>query len=122
MINLQEIKAATAGHTPGPWNADGWYVRTLAQNHYWQIADAGHASRHIDQCIANAALIAAAPDLLVEVERLTAINAELTAANAKLTQRDGEARRLVDFLRAYLPPFLPSDWADRARAFLAGGA
>lgn len=53
----EALKAATQGHTPGPWVERGF-------NHVWGKYE-------------DATLAAAAPDLLVEVERLRDALAEI---------------------------------------------
>lgn len=64
------------GHTPGPWEYDATYENVRQAN----------SSRTESNIIAynvlphNARLIAAAPDLLAEVTRLRALNAELVGA------------------------------------------
>lgn len=73
-----------AGHTPGPWairrghsiveiiTAAGLRIAQTAGDNYW--------SNFSSEADANARLIAAAPDLLAERDRLRASDAELVAA------------------------------------------
>ena len=123
MMDIDNLKDLMGRVTPGPWYAERWYVRTSAANHYWQIADAGPAGRHVDYCSDNATFIAMAPDLAAEVIRLTTEHAQLVAdnqalvmENARLVKRDQEARRIIE------DADLCGGDIDRpaARSFLAG--
>lgn len=74
-----------SGHSPGPWT-----LTEYGDDHALLDADEGRlcvipASRYLDERNdptqeANAALIASAPCLLAERDRLRAVNAELVAA------------------------------------------
>lgn len=79
-----------AKHTPGPWQADGPFVRDGTCS----VADARptHADVTGDEVLANARLIAAAPELLAACKALmdglddywiTTEKGGLTAANAQ---------------------------------------
>ena len=72
-------------HTPGPWGTDEIAVRSEGPNGrqiaLCEISVRGRPyDETYDEALANARLIASAPDLLAEVERLRASNAELVAA------------------------------------------
>ena len=121
----------SAGHTPGPWivcvqDGDPWGAHTVfaedqlengvisADGWDWQIASACVNHENFE---ANARLIASAPDLLAERNRLKAANAEL-------------ADTLDEFLAAFDGVIAQggislsvddrsSGWVSRARAALA---
>ena len=59
------MSAEKAAHTPGPWRVGGSYV--LAPDGF--VALVGCIYRTFSVCDANAALIAAAPDLLALAKR-----------------------------------------------------
>jgi hypothetical protein len=97
----------TAQHTPGPWWTDGVYsedeggVAIIAASTdcgplpgnptRGMVAFATELLAYrADECIANARLIAAAPETAAERDRLRAINADLLAALRN-------AVRIVDF-------------------------
>jgi hypothetical protein len=71
------------GHTPGPW-------KVCSRRHisgYWEVdvfTEDGQVCIVGNMPESNAALIAAAPDLLVERDKLKAINAELVDALVKI--------------------------------------
>lgn len=68
-----------AGFTPGPWRVNGSEQTTAI---WVETADGKRICtvRNCDSDADVARLIAAAPELLAEVERLQAVNAELVAA------------------------------------------
>lgn len=57
-------------HTPGPWRADGLLIKAIDHGKWFGIAKAGGSKLTIDGNMANAALIAAAPELLAALEAL----------------------------------------------------
>ena len=63
------------GHTPGSWVIDsGERLRVIAEGTPWSIAECTHRSDvGLGERVANARLIAAAPELLEVVERLVAV-------------------------------------------------
>ena len=110
-------------HTPGPWtiienygsyqseiDGGGRAIATV-----WTKQQSPHVSNAFKESstipwpegVANAALIASAPDLLAEVERLT-------AANAALAQERAELRAALEPLAAIeLSDLLDDDWSIR---------
>ncbi len=65
-----------ATHTPGPWRVDGLLIKAIDHGKWFGIAKAGGTKLTIEGNMANAALIAAAPDLLAALEKLHAANVE----------------------------------------------
>lgn len=74
---------AKSSHTPGPWSltpgdsvievaAYGEHIATVGSVPYWK--------RYNETDKANASLIASAPDMALEIERLRSINADMLAA------------------------------------------
>ena len=69
-----------SGHTPGPWmigTAGPNGCRTIGTTDGLMVAVVAHSINHADQyiqAVANARLIAAAPDLLSVCQRLAAVN------------------------------------------------
>ncbi|WP_157778785.1 hypothetical protein [Massilia violaceinigra] len=62
-------KQTTAGHTPGPWFAKGRYIGTA--NHMSYIAECSDENcnwANTPMSVANARLIAAAPELLAALQ------------------------------------------------------
>lgn len=55
-------------HTPGPWKIDGGIVRGWSTDHERPICEIYREVRSSDATLANAALIAAAPQLLEALE------------------------------------------------------
>lgn len=82
-------------HTPGPWKAEGWesLVVNCAEGYTLTLA-AGREGAGLEELKANAALIAAAPDLLAALEDIV-----------KLADN-------TDF-------YLPLNWLEDARAAIA---
>ena len=94
--------ADTATPTPGPWHVDasGWHVFAGSK----LVANCGGHQDNFTPDLpeinkANAALIAAAPDMLVELnakaatcDRLRAVNAELLAALQSIANKPGWSR------------------------------
>ena len=145
-MDIDNLKDLMGRVTPGPWRLDGpvWnnIVRTDSETRVCFMAHSNGLND--DRDIANAALIAMAPDLAAEVIRLTAEHAQLVAANqalatenARLVKRDAEARRTLDKADSALTeaeailggeygdhygPFceMMEDLREAARAFLAG--
>ena len=75
----------SGAHTPAPWHTDGAYVWAKYQPHRDGIAKILLIDEMVEpglyaECEANARLIAAAPELLSERDRLREINAELVEA------------------------------------------
>lgn len=70
----------TMPHTPGPWEANGTYVRKILPSGYTLPITRVYNQRHgspgvepdmsLPEAEANARLIAAAPDLLAALEKL----------------------------------------------------
>lgn len=60
------------GHTPGPWVIDsGERLRVIAEGTPWSIAECTHRSDvGLGERVANARLIAAAPEMLEALERV----------------------------------------------------
>lgn len=80
----------TTKHTPGPWTIydDGEDGSDIIMAHIdGENSDIAEMSRDLPpaQRKANAALIASAPDLLAERDRLREVNAELVAALEDVT-------------------------------------
>lgn len=61
-------------HTPGPWKAASWqcHAETSVMAGSQQVAECSGLGRHSDDCLADARLIAAAPELLEAAQRLSA--------------------------------------------------
>jgi len=59
-------------HTPGPWRIIGRWL--VVPEHGVSIADTYHADRDTEECSANAALIAAAPELLAALKEMREAN------------------------------------------------
>ena len=72
----------TNKHTPGPWRSDvqGSDGDQVFSANGMIVADCKWTAEVFDKRVANAALIASAPDLLAERDRLLQVNAELVAA------------------------------------------
>ena len=51
-------------HTPGPWRVDGLLIKAIDHGKWFGIAKASGTKLTIEGNMANAALIAAAPELL----------------------------------------------------------
>lgn len=90
-------------HTPGPWPID-WYVCREGKEELWRVprsigpvsVDHDHwAGNHLTLDAADAALVAAAPDLLVALQALEAL------------------------FYPYATDSTQRDWIDRARATIA---
>jgi len=66
------MKTKNVGHAPGPWEAVGYCVWRKARERQktQRIASIHTAYRSMQECDANACLIAAAPDLLEALETL----------------------------------------------------
>lgn len=79
-------------HTPGPWVTEDLFIKDESDN---KIAEV-HWRRNEDQEVANALLIAAAPDLLEALDSIVEMNPPLPmgmieAAEAALAKARGEA-------------------------------
>lgn len=83
-------------HTQGPWTAYGCLVMADADCEYHQVADCepNHSCRAMDEAAANAALIAAAPDLLMALQMLYAEAADYIRLN-NLGGMDNHCMRLA---------------------------
>jgi hypothetical protein len=98
-----------AGHTPGPWEISTYpYNNVRTENDGICVFSGDYTTD------ANAALIAAAPSLLAEVERLQAVNAELLTAINNTLER-GEI--LSDWMREFTGPMdgtvtMLTDWLE----------
>jgi len=66
--------------TPGPWRVAGLLIKAVDHGKWFGIAKAGSAKLTIEGNMANAQLIAAAPDMLHALERI-----------AGMLDRDGNA-------------------------------
>jgi len=95
----------SAQHTPGPWEAIEWKCRAatsvvvVRDGQMVQIAECSGFGRMSDECIADASLIAAAPDLLEALRGVLRVADRATvefdaarAAIAKATGQEGGAR------------------------------
>lgn len=96
-----------AKHTPGKWVVDDdGFISAGHGEEYATIADCDCSDLDIDEREANKTLIAQAPDLLAENDKLKALNAELVGAlrglhsvglmvsarlDVEATDRDGES-------------------------------
>ena len=79
-----------AQHTPGPWTAEGFTVYAGDGDDFGDVARATAGDSHVDpdyhldrpdyERIANARLIAAAPETAAERDRLREVNADLLEA------------------------------------------
>ena len=84
-------------HTPGPWmigTAGPNGCRTIGTTDGLMVAVVAHSLNHADQyaqAVANARLIADAPDMRAEIERLTAERDEAIAAAAACRRRSESA-------------------------------
>lgn len=62
-----------AKHTPGPWLLDRKTIYTLApdgtRNHWWASVQTQSNGASHEECMANALLIAAAPELFEALEK-----------------------------------------------------
>jgi hypothetical protein len=85
MTTPKPTTAAGAGHTPGPWRIDRT-ARTfiMGPSPVMSVCEVTHSGNPA-RTEADAALIASAPDLLAERDRLAAVNADLVAAAEKLS-------------------------------------
>jgi hypothetical protein len=54
----------TIQHTPGPWRVDGLLIKAIDHGKWFGIAKAGGTKLTIEGNMANARLIATAPELL----------------------------------------------------------
>ena len=127
----------SAAHTPGPWRllpeeVDKPYIRVRGTrlggrykiaNVVSVVYDCAH-EREAQETRANAHLIASAPDLLAERDRLKALNAELAAACAAIVDWDdaeNDAPEYVSDNGAHwrMRQKLCTDAFDKARAALA---
>ena len=73
-------QAAPAQHTPGPWYDDGYRIHAPTSDPDKRNGRVIVDYKHMDGFVeADADLIASAPDLLAERDRLKATNAELRA-------------------------------------------
>lgn len=97
--------AAVAGHTAGPWR---WTTFGQLYNGNGDAVLTAHCAHLTDDFAssADAALIAQAPDLLAERDRLKAVNAELLAALEQMVRYDdlseAEQQPAVERARAAL--------------------
>lgn len=80
-INNKEVE-----HTPGPWevNLNGPSdFPVVIKPGYSAIAEVYDVEGSLDAAVANARLIASAPDMALEIERLRAVNAKLIELSKK---------------------------------------
>lgn len=89
-------------HTPGPWDDASNYpeshsVRIFSKCHY--IATVGNSDDTKEQTEANARLIAAAPDLLVDLESCVAFLLQPSEARP-LARHAAIQKALVDIAKA----------------------
>jgi hypothetical protein len=76
-------------HTPGPWAATGWEMREVsAHGHTIALCLGGNSAEAARMARANAALIAAAPDMLAALEAI------LSCADAR--DSDSMANAMTD--------------------------
>jgi hypothetical protein len=102
-MDVDKIKAALAAATPGPWGI-GRHANTMieAGERGRGIASSGGYQQNFDgerirsENIANATLIAMAPDLAAEVVHLTAERDQLIAANQALMVRVVEIEQAAE--------------------------
>ena len=94
----------SAQFTPGPWEADRTCVRNVGREHRFTAGLTRTAYASADEMLANASLIAAAPELfealiegvaieegdLTGIEWKMAVKAWLSKANAALSKARGE--------------------------------
>lgn len=83
--------ASVASHTPGPWNVyrfDGKhgpilsiYAKEVDDVIHWAGFDSARNNHNHEQCIANAAIIAAAPELLTELKQAKAALQAVTGSD-----------------------------------------
>ena len=86
-----------AEHTPGPWRSDSPYVSAPSGAHRKIVADCSQdpswrdsIAISDDECIANARLIAAAPELLAALEQaLTVIGSDEMRAACDMADLHG---------------------------------
>jgi hypothetical protein len=114
-------------HTPGPWRREGDHIvgqRYVCELSDWAIVAAGSSYPEINAALtaerdANAALIAAAPELLEALRRVLAIAECEADARAALAGNDDHPDTQADTREA-------SEACERARAAIAkateGGA
>lgn len=109
-ITADEARKLREAATPGPWHrhtnpfwGDSGYIRSSSEEHVAYLRD-GHDG--------NAALIAAAPSLAAEVERLSADNERLRS------ERD-EAKRLLEAVRPHVRRVCGRMVESDVEAFLA---
>ena len=87
-------------HTPGPWmigTAGPNGCRTIGTTDGLMVAVVAHSLNHADQyaqAVANARLIADAPDMRAEIERLTAERDEAIAADQEIERLRSQVARL----------------------------
>jgi len=78
-------------HTPGPWRIDGLLIKAIDHGKWFGIAKAGGTKLTIDGNMANAALIASAPDLLAALENALNVLAGIATGDLKTIGRDSPA-------------------------------
>jgi hypothetical protein len=120
-MNMEKI----SGYTPGPW-----YINNCDGTHYAVIGpDNTHAGvgEYIANLVgtadteANARLIAAAPELYADNERLRADNEELRTVLANVIERGD---KLSDWMREFTGPadgtlYTLTDWHECTQALRA---
>lgn len=97
-------------HTPGPWIADSWYVGPKDLPTLVKVNPNGPLGH--EEVIANARLIAAAPDLLAALQ--SALSDAKPAAHREYW-RDGADGESSELVREETWP----DWIAAARAAIA---
>lgn len=60
----------TPDFTPGPWTADGYYVRCTNEPTRWIVEAGSYGELREGHAFANAHLIAAAPDMFAAVQAI----------------------------------------------------
>ncbi|MFD2232794.1 hypothetical protein [Phaeospirillum tilakii] len=93
--HVETVADPTAGHTPGPWVADfpNNLVNSVAGGHPNPVCRVGWSGwRGRAEIEANAALIAAAPEMAAEIERLRAESDEACFEVETLNEKLDKAR------------------------------
>ncbi len=78
--NTEKASSEAPRHTPGPWKSDPAHLTTICSG-YSTVGEAA-LTWGLGKAIANASLIAAAPELLAEVRMIAAIAAGMLSEDA----------------------------------------
>jgi hypothetical protein len=116
-------------HTPGPWTFDYLYDHLLVSDEHGRaVADLGpgQADPPVDEQVANARLIAAAPELLEALDPDICLTCGEHHTERVLSRNQGDGRPIetswasTEDGHAYRARRnFPTDWADIARAAIA---